>query len=168
MVERGRAAVPQAQWSVLDAFNQPLPMASLQVSSGMLQWADEPAAVLARWGNSLAPGGRMVHAVPCEPCLAEWRAIVPESPVAWRSEQGWLEVFAKAGLQVRRSQLWTHEAIRVSALEMVRGMHHSGVTGGVHIGAARLREAIRLYDARYAVSGGVKATWAWLAVEATG
>src|SRR5437867_2399043 len=34
MVQRGRIAAPQAQWSVLDAFDQPLPAASLQVSSG--------------------------------------------------------------------------------------------------------------------------------------
>ena len=167
MVERGRAAVPEAQWSVLDAFNQSLPVAALQVSSGLLHWAENPSATLARWKRSLAPGGRMVHAVPCEPCLSEWRALVPESPVPWRSEAGWLTVFERAGLRVTRSQSWTHAAICASALEMVRGFHRTGVTGRVRVGPVRLRQALRDYDALHRVAGGVKATWSWLAVEAT-
>lgn len=167
MVECGRAAVPQAQWSVLDAFNQPLPIAALLVSSGLLHWADDPVATLARWKSSLAPGGRMVHAMPCEPCLKEWRELVPESPVPWRSEAEWLKIFERAGLRVTRSQSWTHDAICGSALEMVRGFHRTGVTGRVRVGPARLRQALRDYDTQQSVPGGVKATWAWLAVEAS-
>jgi len=168
MVERGRIAVPQAQWSVLDAFNQPLPAASLQVSSGLLHWAKDPTATIARWKDHLLPGGRMVHAMPCEPCLAEWRAFVPESPVPWRSEAEWLMIFERAGLQVTRSQSWTHAAVCASALEMVRGFHRTGVTGRVRVGPARLRQALRDYDLRHRVPGGVRATWSWLAVEAAG
>jgi malonyl-CoA O-methyltransferase len=166
MVECGRAAVPQAQWTVLDAFAQPLPVAALQVSSGLLHWAEDPSPTLARWKSFLAPGGRMVHAVPCEPCLAEWRALVPDSPVPWRSEAAWLAIFGRAGLRVTRSQAWTHTAVCASALEMVRGFHRTGVTGRVRIGPARLRRALRDYDARHSLPGGVQATWSWLAVEA--
>jgi len=167
MVERGRLAVPQAQWSVLDAFNQPLPVALLQVSSGLLHWADDPVAMLERWKVSLAPGGRMVHAVPCEPCLNEWRELVPESPVPWRNEAEWLEIFARAGLRVTRSQSWAHAAVCASALEMVRGFHRTGVTGRVRVGPARLRQALREYETQHRVAGGMQATWVWLAVEAT-
>jgi SAM-dependent methyltransferase len=166
MIERGRLAVPQAQWSVLDAFSQPLPIAALQVSSGLLHWANDPSATLARWKNFLPPGGRMVHAVPCEPCLKEWRALVPESPVPWRSEAEWLKIFERAGLRVARSQSWRHNAVCSSALEMVRGLHRTGVTGRVRVGPARLRQALREYDARHHTAGGVQATWAWLAIEA--
>jgi hypothetical protein len=49
---------------------------------------------------------------------------------------------------------------------MIQGFHRSGVTGGVRIGPARLRQALRMYDATYRAPGGVKATWVWLAVEA--
>lgn len=167
MVERGRLAVPQAQWSVLDAFNEPLPVAALQVSSGLLHWANDPAATLARWKTFLAPNGRLVHAIPCEPCLKEWRALVPESPVPWRSEAEWLEIFARAGLRVTRSQSWTHQAVCSSALEMVRGFHRTGVTGRVRVGPARLRQALREYDVEHRVPGGIQATWAWLAIEAS-
>jgi SAM-dependent methyltransferase len=166
MVERGRLAVPQAHWSVLDAFRQPIPVAGLQVSSGLLHWAEDLVGMLVRWKASLAPGGRMVHAVPCEPCLTEWRALVPESPVPWRSEAEWLEIFRRAGLRVGRSQSWRHSAVCPSALEMVRGFHRTGVTGRVRVGPAKLRRALRRYDKQHAIPGGVAATWVWLAVEA--
>jgi len=166
MVERGRLTVPQAQWSVLDAFISPLPNATLQVSSGLLHWAKDPVAMLARWKTCLTTAGRMVHAMPCEPCLAEWRELVPESPVPWHSETEWLNIFGRAGLRVTRSKSWTHTAVCSSALEMVRGFHRTGVTGQTRIGPARLRQALRAYDARHHAAGGVKATWVWLAIEA--
>lgn len=166
MVEHGRMAVPQAQWSVLEAFNQPLPVADLQVSSGLLHWADDPSALLARWKTFLVPDGRMVDAMPCEPCLKEWRALVPESPVPWRSEAEWLEIFERAGLRVMRLERWTHNAVCGSALEMVRGFHRTGVTGRLRVGPARLRQALREYGRRHQVPGGVQATWVWLAVAA--
>lgn len=166
MVQVGRAAAPHAQWLVWDAFQKWIPNASLQVSSGLLHWAKDPAATIFRWKDHLLPGGRMVHAMPCEPCLAEWRAFVPESPVPWRSEAEWLQIFERAGLRITRSQSWTHAAICSSALEMVRGFHRTGVTGRVRVGPAQLRRALQAYDARHRMLGGVQATWAWLAVEA--
>jgi hypothetical protein len=108
----------------------------------------------------------MVHAVPCEPCLGEWRALVPESPVPWRNEAEWLKIFERAGLRVTRSQSWAHNAVCASAFEMVRGFHRTGVTGRVRVGPARLRQALREYDTQHGVPGGVQATWAWLAIEA--
>jgi SAM-dependent methyltransferase len=143
-----------------------LPRAALQVSSGLLHWAGDPAAVLARWKSFLAPGGRMIHAMPCEPCLGEWRAIVPESPVRWGDEGSWRRIFESAGLRICRSQLWTHHSVCASALELARGFHRSGVTGLVRVGPARLRQALRKYDELQRVPGGVKATWAWLALAA--
>jgi SAM-dependent methyltransferase len=166
MVRYGRTAVPAASWSVLDAFAGPIPSAALQVSSGLLHWAREPADMLARWKSFLPEGGRMIHAIPCDPCLAEWRAIVPDSPVLWRDAAGWRSVFITAGLQVCRSQLWTHQAVAYSAIELVRGFHRSGVTGGVRIGPGRLRRALRDYDLRNRTPAGTVATWAWLAIEA--
>jgi SAM-dependent methyltransferase len=166
MVQYGSTAVPGATWSVLDAFTQPLPSADLQVSSGLLHWADAPAVVLARWKTSLAKGGRMMHAVPCDPCLAEWRTIVPDSPVLWRDETEWQAVFATAGLRVCHTQLWVHQAFAPSAIEVVRGFHRSGVTGRVRIGPGRLRSALREYDEHNRTPGGIIATWAWLAIEA--
>jgi len=111
MVSLGRAAVPSAVWSELDAFREPLPECPFQVSSGLLQWAEEPVSILQQWKASLTPGGKMVHAFACEPCLMEWRRLVGESPVRWRDERAWCEVFSTAGCSSRRSSN-SHQARR--------------------------------------------------------
>ena len=167
MVTVGQAAVPEAQWSLLDAFGHSLPQSRLQVSSGLLQWAPEPLAVLIRWKEALLSGGRMVHAMPCDPCLTEWRQLVPESPVLWRDERGWIELFNAAGLKVAKTELWVMPTLQPSALEMLRALHRSGVTGGPRLSAGHLRRALKQYDALYSNPAGVRSTWAWLAVEAT-
>lgn len=166
MVALGREAVPEAEWFRLDAFAESLPAASIQVSSGLLQWAECPVETLGRWKLGLRPGGRMIHAVACEPCLAEWRALVPETPLAWRDEAGWRAVFAAAGLRVVRARLWVEEHRFASALELARCLHGSGVTGRARLGPGRLRAAIRRYDGLHRREDKVVSTWAWLALEA--
>jgi len=166
MVEIGRRAVPQAKWELLDAFETEIPRSALQVSSGLLQWAPNPGHVLRRWVASLEPGGRMVHAFPCDPCLMEWRGIVPEGPVQWRDECAWRELFADARLRVTRHSLWVERHAFDSAHEMLRGLHRSGVTGRARLSSGRLRQSLRAYDRHHRTSRGVIATWAWLALEA--
>jgi SAM-dependent methyltransferase len=166
MVSLGRAAAPQARWVQLDAFRDSLPPADLQVSSGLLQWARDPIRVIQNWTRALAPGGRMVHAFPVEPCLAEWRSIVLESPVQWRDETDWCDLFARAALRITRKQMWVEHTFFPSSLELVRSLHYSGVTSHPRLSPGRLRHAIRRYDASYRRDNGVIATWAWLAVEA--
>jgi SAM-dependent methyltransferase len=168
MVSLGQAVVPAAQWRRLDAFAPGLPPSSLQVSSGLLQWAPDPLAVLKRWKEALARDGRMVHAMPCDPCLQEWRELVPESPVHWRDAEGWAGLFHEAGLRVVRHERWVLPLTQPSALAMLRALHRSGVTGKPRVAAGRLRRAIRDYDAIYSSpGGGVVSTWAWLAIEVT-
>lgn len=166
MLAIGQRAAPQAEWALLDAFREPIPTADLQVSSGLLQWAPDPGQALARWAAAVRSGGRMVHAFPCEPCLREWRSLVPHGPLRWRSEVEWQKLFAQAGLEILRSQAWKDTAVLRSALDLVRGLHHSGVTGRPQLTPGRLRAALRTYDARFCTAGGVAATWAWMVIEA--
>lgn len=166
MVELGRRSAPGAQWGQWDAFSGPVPAARLQVSSGLLQWAAEPVKVLENWRSSLKAGGRMVHALACEPCLREWRGLVPESPLQWRDEASWLGYFKNAGLRVSRHELWVERFFFPSSLDLLRAMHRSGVTGQPQLGAGRLRRALRNYALRHSSPQGVVSTWAWLAVEA--
>ena len=165
MVALGKTAVPGAQWRVLDAFNEPLPPSTIQVSSGLLHWAPDPVRVLQSWKQTLLPGARMLHAFPCQPCLQEWREILHETPVFWRNEKEWLGLFAAAGLRVSQKNLWLDRWPFGSALDMVRSMHRSGVTGRARVGAGVLRSALRAYDRQYRGDAGVWATWAWLVVE---
>lgn len=166
MLSIGRTAAPNAHWSLLDAFVGPIPASSFQLSSGLLQWAKDPLRVLQLWANSLNPGGRMVHAFPCEPCLQEWRGVVPESPLVWRDESDWLGLFAAARLSVLQHARWIEQHVFPSALEMLRGLHESGVTGRARLTPGRLRQGIRAYDRQHRNSSGVVATWAWMSVEA--
>jgi SAM-dependent methyltransferase len=166
MVALGKTAVPLAQWRVLDAFREELPPSKIQISSGLLHWASDPVSVLQSWKRALLPGGRMLHAFPCQPCLHEWREVLHESPVFWRHEGEWLGLFAAAGLRISRKSLWMDRWLFGSALDMVRAMHRSGVTGQARVGPGVLRSALRAYDGRYRNDTGVWATWAWLAVEA--
>ena len=166
MLDLGKRALPEVHWRQLDAFSEPLPRALLQVSSGLLQWAPEPGRVLQAWRAGLLPGGGMVHAFPCEPCLSEWRQVSHHSPIVWRSPADWVQLFERAGLSVKRQQLWTAQFWFSSALEMVRSMHASGVTGAPSLTTAQLRHALREYQGLYGTGQGVPATWAWLAIEA--
>ncbi len=167
MLALGRQAVPAARWSRLDAFAGKLPSSGLQVSSGLLQWAPDPVATLKAWSEALAAGGIMVHAFPCEPCLQEWRAVCPRAPIVWRDEAAWRAVFARAGLEVRRRELWIERLVFPSALAMARSMHASGITGPPVLTPGDLRGALREYERRFGGDQGTPATWAWLAIEAS-
>lgn len=166
MVTIGRKAAPEAEWRLLDAFAGHIPPSELQVSSGLLQWAERPEDVLKRWGDALLRGGRMVHAFPCEPCLAEWREVMPQSPLEWRTEAEWVDLFTRCGLRIARQERWVDRAHLASGLELVRGLHRTGVTGRIRLGPGQLRRAIREYERRFGDGPGVGATWAWMAVEA--
>jgi SAM-dependent methyltransferase len=166
MVRLGRRAVPTVQWDLLDAFAESIPGSELQISSGLLQWAADPVNVLRRWREALRSRGRMVHAFPCDPCLQEWRALVPASPIHWRSAVEWLEIFGQAGLKTTRRQVWVERVTFPSALDLVRAWHASGVTGEARLGTGELRRAIRKYDNLHTNAEGVYSTWAWVAIEA--
>jgi hypothetical protein len=110
----------------------------------------------------------MVHAFACEPCLADWRRLVPENPVLWRDEPTWRGVFVEAGFQVLRTQVWEETVEFPTALELLRAMHRSGVTGNARLGPGKLRQAMRQYEEKHRSGNGIVATWVWLAVEALG
>jgi len=167
MVSIGAGAEPRADWRVLDAFAETPPTTDLQVSSGLLQWAPNPERVLQAWARSLTSNGRMIHAFPCRPCLQEWYSLVPRGPLMWHDPNEWQALFETAGLRILRQQLWTRVCHFPSALDFVRSMHHSGVTGPRLLTAGELRRAIREYEKRFRQPAGVVATWVWLLIEAT-
>lgn len=108
----------------------------------------------------------MVHAFPCRPCLHEWYSVVPRGPLTWHDREEWLGFFHKAGLRVDREQVWSSEVYYPTALDLVRSMHHSGVTGPRLLTAGELRRAIRQYEVQYRQTAGVAATWVWQCIEA--
>jgi SAM-dependent methyltransferase len=164
MVELGRAAAPSAVWKVHDAFG-PVDKANALASSGLLQWAADPAAVLKHWHEALPEGGRLLLGVPCDPCLNELRDLVGEGPVRWRDEDQWLNILRRAKFDVRAHGVLESEEVYPSALDFIRTLHRSGVTGSPRMSPGELRAMLRDYDSLHAGKGGVVATWAWLLVD---
>ena len=166
MVELGRQAVPAANWSVHNAFG-PIEKAGALASTGLLHWAADPAAVLRHWRAALPAGGRLLLGVPCDPCLNELRDLIGEGPVRWRDEPQWLALLKAANFDVHAHGVLESEEIYPSALDFLRNLHRSGVTGDPRLSPSELKSLIRDYDRLNARPDGVVATWAWLLIDAT-
>lgn len=167
MVAIGRDTAPSATWSVQDAFCELFPCHNL-ASSGMLQWAPDPAAVLRRWREAVHPGGRLLLGVPCEPGFRELRALAGEGPLRWRDEAQWLRLLRREGWKVKASAVLEHRETYPSAIDFLRSLHASGVTGEPRLSVGEFRSLLREYTRRFpAPAGGVVATWAWLMVDAS-
>lgn len=166
MVEVGRESAPSASWSVQDAFGDLFPCHNL-ASNGMLQWAPDPAGTLRRWRGAVHPGGRLLLGVPCEPGFRELRSLAGEGPIRWRDEAMWLQLLRRGGWDVRASAVLEHPEVYPSAVDFLRQLHDSGVTGEPRFSAGELRALLRDYARLFAApGGGVVATWAWLMVDA--
>lgn len=167
MVEIGRASAPSATWSVQDAFGEIFPCHHL-ASNGMLQWAPDPGAVLRHWREALHPGGRLLLGVPCEPGFRELRSLAGEGPIHWRDEAQWLRLLRREGFSVRAAAVFEHLEIYSSAIDFLRQLHESGVTGEPRFSAGELRSLLREYNRLFPApdGSGVRATWAWLMVDA--
>ncbi len=165
MLELGQAAAPNAVWKLREAFG-PQPKAKAFASSGLLHWAADPVQVLKHWYAALPKDGRLLLGVPCDPCLNELRDLTGEGPVRWRDEAQWLQILDHAGFDVRAHGVLESTETYGSALELLRSLHDSGVTGSPRLGAGELRSLIRDYDRLHRKGDAVAATWAWLLVDA--
>lgn len=167
MVEIGKQSTPTASWTVANAFTYNTPCHHL-ASNGMLQWAPDPGAVLSLWHACLPSDGRLLLGVLCEPGFRELRSLTGEGPIRWRDEAEWLKLLRRAGFNVRTSAVYEHQEYYPTAIDFLRQLHETGVTGEPRYSASELRSLLREYDRLFpAPSGkGVRATWAWLMVEA--
>ena len=68
---------------------------------------------------------------------------------------------------MRGSAVLEHPEIYPSAVDFLRTLHNSGVTGEPHFNAGTLRSLLRDYTRLYGnPDGSVRATWSWLLVDA--
>jgi len=165
MVEMGRLLCPSVKWAIVNAnassSEQPV---DWLLACNLLQWLDEPNAVLHAWRKLLAPGGQFLMAIQTRGTLEELATVLPEaSPLNWREPHEWQNLFEQAGLALIHAQTWEHTTVHPSAQELLRGVHAMGLAPRHVVGAGRLRTALQDYDRKFAVKGGVRATWrAWL------
>ncbi len=166
MFELGRVRCPAARWAKLDA-RQPagLDSADWVFSCNLLQWLEEPEAVLRGWRKILPPGGRMAIAVLLAGTLHELQSVLPgATPLRWHSLEEWRVILHRTGFAIEREALWERREIYLDALALLRTIHAGGLAPRRVAGAGKLRAALRAYDQKFATKGGVYASWqAWLA-----
>jgi trans-aconitate methyltransferase len=165
MVELGRARCAAATWKTLDA-REPAGLDSPDwiFSCNLLQWLDEPAAALHGWRKILPSSGQIAAAVLLPGSLHELQTVLPATtPLRWRTADEWRLIFRDSGFAVAREAIWERCEIYPGALALLRAVHAMGLAPRRAAGAGQLRAALRAYDQKFAVPGGVRATWqAWL------
>ncbi len=166
MCAAGRAAVPAADWRTMRA-EAPLAGPWDRIfSSSLLQWAEEPAAVLRGWRDVLAPGGRVLAGLFAAGSLAELAALGVAPPLVWRTPDAWRAALAGAGLQLCRDETDTRVFRSASALELFRQLHALGSAPVRRLSAGELRRLLAAYDARFGGPGGVRSAWTFYRFEA--
>jgi SAM-dependent methyltransferase len=155
MCERGRIAVPDAEWCVMKAEQPEGGPWGWILSSAMLQWVENPGQVFSALGALFAAES-----------LVEWRAIAGENgPIRWRAVEEWRTAFASGGLRLLRDEVETRVFSYPSSCAFLRSLHGVGAAPERHFTGSRLRELLREMDAK---SGGmgVEMTWNFYRFEA--
>jgi ubiquinone/menaquinone biosynthesis C-methylase UbiE len=166
MVAVGRAHCPTADWKVLDA-REPPGVESMDwlFACSLLQWMPEPQKVLQRWRKILKPDGQLAVAVLLPGTLGELQSVLPQiKPLDWHSAAEWRMLVENAGFCLEREQSGEQQSLHPNSLELMRAVHGMGLAPRQMVGPGRLRTALREYNQRHAIPGGVRTTWrAWLA-----
>ena len=78
-----------------------------------------------------------------------------------------MRLLRRGGWNVRASAVLEHRERYPSAIDFLRCLHESGVTGEPRFNAGTLRALLKDYTRLYGKpDGSVPATWAWLMVDA--
>ncbi len=162
MVLRGRKRVPEVEWKELRAEQITDGGWTWIFSSSMLQWAEDPPALLRAWRGALAPGGRMLAGFYVADTLPELRGLLDHGgPLSWRTQWAWRDAFRTAGLSVRRDEVSRRKFTYGSALELLRTLHGVGAAPHRLVPPARLLAWLRKQG-----EGAMEATWTFYRCEA--
>jgi malonyl-CoA O-methyltransferase len=146
----------------------------LIVSSATLQWLAAPDRTLSRLAEALRPGGRMLHATFGPATFEELHAVYHEleEELGFATErhglelatgEEWLALLRASGLEAVGARNDWHRAEYASCRSFLEAVKRTGASYSPSAGAAtsvRLPvEAMRRYDSRFRVAGGVYATF---------
>jgi malonyl-CoA O-methyltransferase len=128
MVALGRAQVPGVEWRELSAAGVGPGGWDWILSASMLQWAEDPLALLRAWREALVPGGRVLAGFYVADTLPELRELFAtgREPLAWRGASAWRESFAAAGFEVLRDEAEARVFSYASARALLRSLHATG------------------------------------------
>ncbi len=139
MVARGRARGLDVDWRELAAENIGSGPWDWILSSSVLQWAEEPAAVLRGWRLGLSAQGRVLAGFYVADTLPELHELVGDrGPVAWRTSWAWRDAFREAGLRVLRDDVARRTFAYGSARGLLRSLHGVGAAPRRLVPPARL------------------------------
>lgn len=146
----------------------------LIVSSAMVQWFPDLGAHLEACMALLKPGGMYALSGFCRTNFPELDSLLSGPPWSFDDPPGHFlsdvgAVAAKAGFEVHLAEEDVVEYVYPSAMEFLRAIGQSGASRAPREGRPLTREHLRLlldsYDERFAVPGGVRATWhPWFAL----
>lgn len=153
----------------LDARAPSLPETfDLVASSAMVQWFSDLGAHFEACRALLRPGGSCLVSGFCRTNFPELDSLLsgppwdfPDPPGHFLSDA--VRVAIEAGFRVQLAEEDVVEHVYPSALEFLRAIGQSGASRAPREGRPLTREHLRLlletYETRFAVPGGVKATW---------
>ena len=172
MVAEGHRLNGGARWTVRDAWQPEIPAEpkwDLITSASMLQWAPDPAQVISRWARLLRPQGRLLCGIYIRPSLPELGALLPAAyQFRWLEAEDWVTAFTEAGLHVLRHESLTRRYVYPSPQVLMRRLHDTGVMlSGKSLSVGAMKTIFAHYAQRYALPGGVGATWTTLRIEAS-
>ena len=166
MAAAGRKAWPAARWRTMAAERPAAGPWDWIFSSSMLQWSENPAAVLRAWRGRLAPSGRILAGFFVAGTLSEWGALAGAGPLAWRTAAEWTALVEAAGLRPLRASTERRIFYHDSAAAFLRSLHGTGAAPRRRFAPAKLRRLLHEYDERHRTARGVSATWQFYRFEA--
>lgn len=149
MVDVGRKACPNPDWGVEDAWNPQTVGVDRIYSSNLLQWCEDPVAVLKRWRAAMKPGGCLLAGVFIEGSLREFSSINPGfGAFSWKSVEDWIQAFEQAGWQVERYEQRQDQESFPDALEALKSLHSLGAVKERRMNYSQLKQFLKCCDER--------------------
>ena len=169
MIGEGQRRVPKAKWYMLNAWNPDIKgNYDYLFSSALLQWADDPEAVLNKWRQLVPANGRLISGILIEGSLCKLNEILPRHiRFAWRTDGEWHTLITNAGWKINRIETETRPYRYENALSVLRSLHGLGAVNTNQFSPAQVRELISEYDHRHLNNGELIENWCFLRVEAT-
>ena len=167
MCEEGRHLLPAIEWSNMAAEDPLAGPWDWIFSASMLQWADDPAAVLGSWRRVLRPGGKILAGFFVDGSLSELRQLTRGwAPLTWHSRTRWDEIVTGAGLHLIRSECVERVFRHETAVELLRSLHRAGASPIRRFTHGQLRRIIKQYETEFRMGNHVRSTWKFYRLEA--
>ncbi len=143
------------------------PAADLIAGNAVFQWFEDEQTTLRRFHAALAPGGRILFSTFGPDTLKEFRETAAmQSPTDLRSLKAWESALRTAGFEVEASRRELKRTHYPDTLALIRTLQQMGAAPLRMLSAGDLRRKMRAFDQRYAIDGGVPATWELLYLSA--